>query len=54
MVQKTAAVGAPILIAVSAPTALAVRSAEAASITLIAVARVDGFEVYTHPGRLGP
>ncbi len=52
MVQKTAAIGAPILIAVSAPTALAVRTAEAAGITLVAVARSDGFEVFTHPERI--
>ena len=39
MVQKAAAIGAPILVAVSAPTALAVRTAEAAGITLVAIAR---------------
>ncbi len=53
MVQKAAAIGAPILVAVSAPTALAVRTAEAAGLTLCAVARADGFEVFTHPQRLG-
>ncbi|MGP9814384.1 formate dehydrogenase accessory sulfurtransferase FdhD [Rhodopseudomonas sp. NSM] len=52
MVQKTAALGAPLLVAVSAPTALAVRMAEAAGITLAAIARADGFEVFTHPGRI--
>jgi FdhD protein len=52
MVQKTAAIGAPILVAVSAPTALAVRVADAAGITLVAIARADGFEVFTHPGRI--
>jgi FdhD protein len=52
MVQKTAAIGAPLLVAVSAPTALAVRTAEAAGITLVAVARSDGFEVFTHPQRI--
>jgi FdhD protein len=52
MVQKTAAIGAPILVAVSAPTALAARAAEAANITLAAVARPDGFEVFTHPERI--
>jgi FdhD protein len=54
MVQKTAAMGAPLMIAVSAPTALAVRMADAAGITLAAVARADGFEVFTHPGRIAP
>jgi FdhD protein len=52
MVQKTAAMGAPLMVAVSAPTALAVRMAEAAGITLAAIARADGFEVFTHPGRI--
>lgn len=52
MVQKTAALGAPILCAVSAPTTLAVRSAEAAGLTLVAVARSDGLEVFTRPERL--
>ena len=52
MVQKTAVLGAPILCAVSAPTALAIRTAEAAGITLVAVARSDGFEVFTRPERI--
>jgi FdhD protein len=52
MVQKTAAIGAPVLVAVSAPTALAVRMAEAAGITLVAIARSDGFEIFTHPQRI--
>ena len=52
MVQKAAAMGAPLLVAVSAPTALAVRMADAAGITLAAIARADGFEVFTHPERI--
>ncbi len=52
MVQKAAAIGMPVLVAVSAPTALAVRTAEAAGITLIGVARSDGFEIFTHAGRI--
>jgi FdhD protein len=52
MVQKTAAIGAPVMVAVSAPTALAVRTADAAGITLAAVARGDGFEIFTHPHRI--
>ncbi len=52
MVQKAAVLGTPILVAVSAPTALAIRMAEEAGITLIAVARDDGFEVFTHPERV--
>ncbi len=52
MVQKTAAMGAPIIAAVSAPTALAVRACAAAGITLVAVARDDGFEVFSHQERI--
>jgi FdhD protein len=52
MVQKTARIGAGVLVAVSAPTTLAVETAEAAGITLVAVARADGFEVFTHPQRV--
>lgn len=52
MVQKAAAARMPVIVAISAPTALAVRTAEAAGITLIAVARSDGFEIFTHPHRI--
>jgi FdhD protein len=52
MVQKAAAIGAPLMVAVSAPTALAVRMADAAGITLAAIARADGFEVFTHADRI--
>lgn len=52
MVQKTAAAGAPVILAVSAPTTLAVRTAEAAGITLVALARNDTFEIFTHPNRI--
>ncbi len=52
MVQKVAMLGAPMLIAVSAPTADAVALAERAGITLVALARPDRFEVFTHSDRL--
>jgi FdhD protein len=52
MIQKSAAIGAPLVVAVSAPTALAVRMAEACGMTLAAIARKDGFEVFTHPHRI--
>jgi FdhD protein len=52
MIQKSAAIGVPLVVAVSAPTALAVRMADAAGITLVAVARHDGFEIYTHSHRI--
>jgi FdhD protein len=52
MVQKAAAMGVPLMAAVSAPTALAVRMADAAGITLAAIVRADGFEIFTHPDRI--
>jgi FdhD protein len=52
MVQKTAVLGASILVAVSAPTALAVRVAEACGITLVAIARGHDFEIFSHPRRI--
>ncbi len=52
MVQKAATIGVPLMVAISAPTALAVRVAEAAGITLAAIARADGFDVFTHPHRI--
>jgi FdhD protein len=52
LVQKVATMGASLMVAVSAPTTLAVRTAEAAGITLVAIARDDGFEVFTHPHRV--
>lgn len=52
LVQKACAAGATMIVAVSAPTALAIRIADAAGMTLVGVARDDGFEVFTHPGRI--
>ena len=52
MVQKAATAGAPVVVAVSAPTGLALKVAEAAGITLVAVARKDGFEIFTHRQRI--
>lgn len=52
MVQKTAVLGASVIVAVSAPTSLAIRTAEAAGITLIAVARRDAFEIFTGGERI--
>jgi FdhD protein len=52
LVQKAAAIGAPVLVAVSAPTGLALRLAEAAGITLIGIARAEEFEVFTHGARI--
>ncbi len=52
IVQKCAAMGQSMLIAVSAPTEAAVQMADAAGITLIANARPDGFEAFTHLDRI--
>lgn len=52
LVQKVAAMGAPAIIAVSSPTADAVALAEALNITLIAQARSDRFETFTHTDRI--
>ena len=52
MVQKAAAIGAPFVVAVSAPTALAVRTADEAGITLVALVRGDEFDIFTHPERI--
>jgi FdhD protein len=52
MVQKAARIGTELIVAVSAPTALAIRTAEGAGITLAAIARADGFEIFTHPARI--
>jgi FdhD protein len=52
MVQKAAVLGASILVAVSAPTALAVRVAEACGMTLVAIARGQDFEIFSHSDRI--
>ena len=52
LVQKAGMMGAAIIVGVSAPTALAARTAEMAGLTLVGIARDDGFEVFTHPERI--
>jgi FdhD protein len=52
MVEKTVRMGCSILVAVSAPTDLAIRRAEEAGLTLVALARADGHTVFTHAERL--
>ena len=52
LVQKAAAIGCPILVAVSAPTNYALRAAQAAGMTLVAIARDDSFEVFTRGERI--
>lgn len=52
MVHKAAVAGIPMLVAVSAPTALAIRQAEAAGLTLVGFAREGRQTIYAHPARL--
>jgi FdhD protein len=52
MVQKALMAGIPSLVAISAPTGLAVRAAEAAGLTLVALARGDGQNVYAGSHRI--
>jgi FdhD protein len=49
MVQKAWAAGFRALVAVSAPTSLAVEAARTANLTLVGFVRRDGFNVYS-PG----
>ena len=53
MVDKAAMAGVRILAAISAPSALALRKAEAAGMTLVGVARHDSFVAFCGEERLG-
>ncbi|HEU0237551.1 MAG TPA: formate dehydrogenase accessory sulfurtransferase FdhD [Candidatus Limnocylindrales bacterium] len=52
IVQKAAVAGIPIVCAVSAPTDLAIAAAERLGVTLVGFLRGDGFNVYSHDGRI--
>ena len=52
MVQKAVTMGISSMVAISAPTSLAVETAEASGMTLIAFARGRDFVAYTHAGRI--
>ncbi|MNT97989.1 formate dehydrogenase accessory protein [compost metagenome] len=52
MVQKTAAAGVAVLAAVSAPTALAIRLATDANVTLLGFLRDGDAAIYSHPERI--
>jgi FdhD protein len=49
MVQKAVMAGYPTLVSAAAPTALAIRTATAAGLTLLSIARGDGHFVYSAP-----
>lgn len=49
MVQKAALIGSCVLVAISAPTALAVRTADTCAITLVGIARGSAFEIFSYP-----
>lgn len=53
LVQKAAMAGIPVLVAVGAPTDLAVATAERLGMTLIGFLRGDRCNVYSRPDRLG-
>jgi len=52
IVQKAAVAGVPIVAAVSAPSDLAIETAERLGVTLIGFLRGDGFNVYSHDSRI--
>jgi FdhD protein len=52
IVQKAAVAAIPLIAAVSAPSTLAVETAERFGITLVGFLRGDSFNVYSHPERL--
>lgn len=54
IVHKAAHAGIAVIAAISAPTSLAIEAADAAGITLIAFARDEAMNIYTHAGRVGP
>ena len=52
MLQKSARLGAAIVISRTSPSSLSIELADRLGITLIGYARRDRFNVYTHPGRI--
>jgi formate dehydrogenase accessory protein FdhD len=52
MLHKAAHAGIAVVAAISAPTSLAIEAAEAAGITLVAFARDESMNVYTHTERV--
>jgi FdhD protein len=54
ILQKAAVAGVPIVAAVSAPSSLAVSTADRLGITLVGFLRGPSFNLYTHPERIDP
>jgi len=52
IIQKAAVAGIPIVCAVSAPSDLAIETAERLGVTLVGFLRGEGFNVYAHDGRI--
>jgi FdhD protein len=52
IVQKAAVAGIPIVCAVSAPSDLAIETAERIGVTMVGFLRGDGFNVYSHDRRI--
>jgi formate dehydrogenase family accessory protein FdhD len=52
IVQKAAVAGIPIVCAISAPTDLAIETAQRLGVTLVGFLRGDGFNVYAHDARI--
>jgi FdhD protein len=53
MVQKAATIGIGLVVAISAPTALAIHLAESCGVSLVGFARSNSHVIYTHPQRIG-
>ena len=53
MVLKAARSGVPLICSISAPTALGVDLAEKTGVTMVGFLRDRGFNVYSHPERIG-
>jgi FdhD protein len=52
LVQKAAMAGVPVMCAVSAPSTLAVATANRLGVTLVGFLRGDRFNIYSHPARI--